>query len=333
MTHPILFVGGTGVIGRQAVRIFRERHPHYPILIGGRDLAKATALAQDTGNATAVQIDADRPQFGFVHESPPGAVVMMTPDGGLNGLAYAQDLSVPYLSMGNWLVEVGAEMAHYIRRPDASPVVLASHWHAGPSVFLTQVLTRSMDKIHAVRVGAIVDDDDATGPAAIADMERGAAGGSGVWAFKAGRRVWLTGEEASRMLVTLDGRTIKGSAFSPYDIVSLQAATGAHEVRFDLASTISSSRLRGGDIATELIVEIEGETNGETCLRHATIEFDKGQATLTALGVVLALSAVLGFEGKSPFRPGLYFPEQILDADWYLDELSRAGAVVNISVS
>lgn len=328
MTNPVLFVGGTGVVGHQAVRLFRERHPDLPILIGGRDLVKATALASETGKASPVQVDTDKPHLGLGDDTPLGAVVMMTPDDGLNGISLAQDRGVPYLSIGNWLVEIGAEMAHFMRRPKAAPIVLASHWHGGTAVFLAQVAAKGMEKVRSIRVGAIVDDLDATGPAAIADMERGAADGSGVWAFSGGRRVWLAGETASRMIDTLDGRRLMGSAFSPYDIVSLQAATGAQDVRFDLASTISSSRLRGGEIATELVVEIEGEAHGKPCKRRPTIEFDKGQATLTALSVVLALSTVLGIEGEQPVPPGLYFPELLIDAEWFLDELIRAGATV-----
>lgn len=329
MTKPILFVGGTGVVGRQAVKLFRERHPDLLILIGGRDLGKAAALATEMGKASPVQIETGKPQLGLGADVPLGAVVMMTPDDGLNGMSLAQDRGVPYLSIGNWLVEVGAEMAHFMRRPDAAPIVLASHWHGGPAVFLAQFAAKTMETVRSIRVGAIVDDLDATGPAAIADMQRGAAGGSGVWAFGDGRRVWLAGDAASRMIDTLDGRHIEGSAFSPYDIVSLHAATGALDIRFDLASTISSSRLRGGEIATELVVEIEGEAHGRPCLRRPTIEFDKGQATLTGLSLVLALSTVLGLEGKPPAPPGLYFPEQLLNADWYLDELVKAGAVVD----
>ncbi|WP_427024746.1 NAD(P)-dependent oxidoreductase [Aureimonas ureilytica] len=330
MEAPILFAGGTGIVGREAVRAFRERHPSMPILIGGRDLARAQTLASEVGNASAIRIDIDRPRLGLGEADRLGAVVMTVPDEGLNGLVPAQDLGIPYLSMGNWLVEVGAEMAHFIRRPDASPVVLASHWHGGPAVFLTQVATADMDVVHSVAVGAVVDERDATGPAAVADMERGAEGGSGVWAFEDGRRVWLTGAAATREFRTLDGRALQGRAFSPYDIVSLQAMTRARSVRFDLATAESSNRSRGGSVATELIVEIEGELGGRPMRRRVTLEFGKGQAALTGLGGALALSTVLGLEGRPAYPPGLYFPERLMEADWYLSALKAAGAVIDL---
>ena len=327
MQHPILFAGGTGIVGREAVKAFRKRHPRTAILIGGRDLARAHNLAKEVGHAAAIEIDINRPRLGLVEDARVGAVVMMAPDEGLNGLSYAQDLRVPYLSMGNWLVEVGAEMAHVIRRPDASPVVLASHWHGGPAVFLTQLATAGIDVVHSIAVAAIVDELDPTGPAAMADMVRGAEGGSGVWAFEGGHRVWLKGAAASRKIRSLDGRILKGSAFAPYDIVSLQAMTRAQSVRFDLAMADSSSRLRGAGVATELIVEIDGELGDSPCQRRLTLEFGKGQAALTGLSGALALSTVLGLEEKDAFPPGLYFPEQLMDAPWYLAQLRAEGAV------
>jgi hypothetical protein len=329
MQDPILFAGGTGIVGREAVKAFRKRHPKISILIGGRDLVRAHNLANEVGYATPVQIDINLPRLGLAQDVRVGAVVMMAPDDGLNGLSYAQDIRVPYLSMGNWLVEVGAEMAHVIRRPDASPVVLASHWHGGPAVFLTQLATAGMDVVHSIAVAAIVDELDPTGPAAMADMVRGSEGRSGVWAFEGGHRVWLTGATASREIRSLDGRILKGSAFAPYDIVSLQAMTRAPSVRFDLAMADSSSRLRGAGVATELVVEIEGELRSTPCQRRLTLEFGKGQAALTGLGVALALSTALGLEQKEASTPGLYFPEQLMDAQWYLAELMAEGAVGN----
>ncbi|NYZ62026.1 hypothetical protein [Luteimonas deserti] len=327
MQDPVLFAGGTGIVGSEAVKAFRKRHSGTPILIGGRNLARAHAFALEIDNAVAVQIDNNQPRLGLAENDRIGAVVMMAPDEGLNGLAYAQDLCVPYLSMGNWLVEVGAEMAHVIRRPNASPVVLASHWHGGPAVFLTELATVDMDIVHSVSVAAVVDDLDPTGPAAMADMERGSEGGSGVWAFEGGHRVWLTGAAASREFRSLDGRLLKGSAFAPYDIASLQAMTRARSVRFDLAMADSSSRRRGAGVATELIVEIEGELRGSPSQRRVTLEFGKGQAALTGLSVALALSTALGLEGKDASPPGLYFPEQLMDAHWFLAELRAEGAI------
>lgn len=330
MTDKVLFVGGSGIVGRQAVRLFRQRHPDLPIMIGGRNLENASAVAREVGTAEAVRIDLNKPYLGLAPDASVSAVVMLTPDDGLKALGFAQDMRIPYLSIGNWLVEVGAEMAHFARRPDASPVVLSSHWHGGPAVFLALATAKGLDTVRSVKIGAIVDPLDPTGPAAIKDMEQAGEDVSGTLAFEGGRRVWLSGNSALRSVQTIDGRSLQASAFAPYDIVSLHAATGADDVRFDLAIDISSSRLRGSDTATEHILEIEGKVGGSPRWRRSTIEFTKGQAALTGLSVVLSLSTVLGLEGRPPAPAGLYFPELLMDTDWFLDELIQAGATVVI---
>ncbi|WP_228461387.1 hypothetical protein [Paracoccus liaowanqingii] len=327
MTGKILFVGGTGVVGEQMVRHFRDRHPDIPLLIGGQNIDKAAALARDVGLAEAVQVDTAQPRLGLGRDADVGAVVMVVQDAGLQGLRYALDLGHPYLSIGNWLVEVGGEMAHVIRRPSASPVVLSSHWHAGPTVFLALASMTGLDAVHSIHVSAIVDDLDPTGPAALEDMD---LGGAGALAFREGRRVWLTGADATRDITAIDGRTLSAAAFAPYDIVSLQAASGAADIRFDLASGISSSRLRGGTVGTEVILDIAGERDGRKIMRRSTLEFTRGQASLTGLSATLSLSATLGLAGRPAFPAGLYFPEQLMEPDGFLGALEQAGATITI---
>lgn len=330
MTGKLLFAGGSGIVGQQAVRLFRQRHPELEILVGGRDFDKAAAIADEVGLAEAVRIDTSRPRLGLAPSVAVSAVVMLVPDAGLHGLALAQDSRIPYLSIGNWLIEVGAEMAHFIRRPDASPVVLSSHWHGGPTVFLAIASFKGLDTIHSVEVGAVVDERDPTGPTALEDMEHGAEGN--VLGFADGRRVWLQGDTARREITAIDGRTLPAQAFAPYDIVSLHAATAAKTIRFDIASGISSSRMRGGPVGTEIVLEIEGETDGRTTMRRSSLEFTKGQATLTGLSAVLSLSTVLGLERQPAAPPGLYFPEQLMDPNWFLDELRREGATIDVDL-
>lgn len=65
MTGKILFVGGTGVVGEQMVRHFRKLNQDVPILIGGRNLDKAAALARDVGAAEPVAVDTALPRLGL----------------------------------------------------------------------------------------------------------------------------------------------------------------------------------------------------------------------------------------------------------------------------
>lgn len=325
MTRKILFAGGTGVVGSRAVTIFRERHPEQPLLIGGRDLHKAQTLAHKISFSEAVTIDLQDDELGLEAKHHLAAIVMLVPDIGLKGLRLAQRLGIPYLSIGNWLAEVGGEMAYFISQPNAAPIILASHWHGGPAVFLAKIAASQHGQFHTVKVSAIVDELDPTGPAALADMEEGGVAGSGVLTFANGARSWLSREAATRQVLTIDGRELLATAIAPYDIVSIHAVTKADNIRFDVASGVSSSRRRDGVIGTELIIEFDGYRNGEPYKLRGAFEYTKGQAALTGMSVVLALSTALGLEEKPPLAPGLYFPETFMDEKWFISQLIQAG--------
>lgn len=49
--NPILLMGGSGAIGQRTIHALRAAHPGVPLLIGGRDLAKAQRAAEQVGAA------------------------------------------------------------------------------------------------------------------------------------------------------------------------------------------------------------------------------------------------------------------------------------------
>lgn len=313
----VLFAGGTGSVGRPALRWFRKRHPDRAVLVGGRNLEAAGELARELGMAEPVAIDLDRPRLGLDRKVT--AVVMVAPDHGLRGFEYAQELGVPYVNISTGLTEVGAELALFAHRPSAAPIVLASHWMGGASLFLALHAAKRFERVHAIRFGAIYDEKDPAGPAALEDMKRVHDAAPAALAFEDGGRAWLTGEKAKGKVHAVDGRTLEADAFSTLDVPSLRAATGAPDIRFDLLTGESSSRRRGGKPSAEIVVDIDGDVSGEKTHVRSTLEFEAGGASLTALSVVLLLA-------KPPTRPGLYLPENVLDAGEALEALRAEGA-------
>jgi hypothetical protein len=325
----VLFAGGSGFVGRTAVRWFRERHPDVRVLVGGRNLLAASEVAQEVGAAEAVAIDLDKPRLGLGNDVAVTAVVMLAPEAGLNGLSYAQDLGVPYLNINAALTEIGPELAMFAHRATAAPVVLASHWMAGAATFLALNSAKGFESVQSIRLGAIVDEKDPVGPAAIEDMKRVHSAAPAAMVFEGGRRVWLSGDAAKGKFTSVDGRSLDATAFSTFDTASLHAAIGALDIRFDLVNGESSSRRRGGEAATEIVVEIEGESDGRMNRLRSMLEFKHGTASLTGLSVVLSLTSVLGLNDRSPARPGLYLPELLSDPKWFLDELRSGGAIID----
>jgi hypothetical protein len=324
----VLFAGGAGFVGRTAVRWFRQRHPSVRVLVGGRNLQSAGEVAQEVGAAEAVAIDLDKPRLGLGEDVTVAAVVMLAPEAGLNGLSYAQDLGVPYLNINAAVTEIGPELAMFAHRATTAPVVLASHWMAGAATLLALNSAKGFESVRSIRLGAIVDDKDPVGPAAIEDMERVHGMAPPALVFEGGRRVWLSGDAAKGKLTSVDGRSLDATAFSTFDTVSLYAVTGAPDIRFDLVTGESSSRRRGGEVATEIVVEIEGEADGRSKRSRSMLEFKYGTASLTGLSIVLCLASVLGLGDRDPARPGLYLPELLSDTEWFLNELRSVGATI-----
>ncbi|WP_249998472.1 hypothetical protein [Actinoplanes sp. M2I2] len=313
------------MVGQAAVGWFRERHPDVPAVVGGRDPRRAQEAARATGAAGAVTIDLDRAGLGL--DGDFSAVIATAPDHALHGLRFAQDRGIPYVSVSTWLAEAGAELALFAHRPTV-PVVLAAHWWTGAAMFLALHGAQRFDTLHTIRIGALFDDQDSSGPAAIEDMRR-SEGSATAFAFENGRRGWLTGDAARGRLRTIDGRVLDADAYGPLDIVSLYAATGAADIRFDLAVGASSSRRRGGPVTAEAVVELEGEAEGERRTWRSTLEFPGGQASLTGLGLALTLPAVLGLDGHTPVPPGIHLPELLIDPDLFLSRLTEAGAKID----
>lgn len=126
----------------------------------------------------------------------------------------------------------------------------------------------------------------------------------------------------------MDGRDIPARVFSPFDVVSLKASTNARFVRFNLATGISSSRLAGHAPSTEITIDVSGRTaEGNPQTESVTIAHPGGQSALTGLGVALGTARMLGLEGRGRVPPGLYLPETVMDADWYVQQMRADGAI------
>ncbi|OWJ58620.1 saccharopine dehydrogenase [Inquilinus limosus] len=309
---PVLIIGGSGVVGARAARTLRRLQPELPITIGGRDLGRAEAVAREIGGADAAAIDLDRPDLGQPGREF-GAVAVFVKDATLNSLRAAQARGVPYVSTSSGVFEIGPEVAQAIHRPTA-PVLLASHWLAGAAVFPALHFGRAYRRIDEIRIGVLLDEQDMGGPAAAADYDRIVGATSRVQVLQDGQWRWIGGEDAAAPYRSVDGVVLPAQAYSPMDVVSLAAATGARWIRLDLAYAQSASRRRGEPFSTEIAIEMAGERPDGTAgrSRHELVH-PEGQAPLTALGIASAVERLLGLAGGGPVAPGLHLPETLLD--------------------
>lgn len=327
MKNPVLIVGGTGIVGSQTAKVLRRLHPDLPLALGGRDLRKADALAREIGGPTeGVILDLGRRDLGLPREKTFSAVAMFLKDETFNSVRYAQDHGTAYLSISTGTFEMAPEVALHVQKPASAPMLMASQWLAGAAVLPALLFARAFRKLETIELAAILDEQDIGGPAAYVDYERLVKVGPNALVLQNGKWVFAQGENAKRRFLDVDGVAVDGSAYSPFDVLSLAAATDAHSIRFDLAVGQTASRRRGEPFSTEIILEMSGElADGSTGrVRHELVH-PAGQAPVTAVGVALGVERLLGLAGGAPVVPGLYLPEVLIEPEYMIRRLKEFG--------
>lgn len=324
-TKSVLILGGTGQAGGDTAALLRRWYPALPLTIAGRDLERARRAAGDLGNASAVTTDLARADLGLPDGTEYAAVVAALWDKHLNGLRFAQDHGLPYLSISNALVDVPAEVVAGGRRPRTAPVLLASHCLAGLIPLAALYAARDFAAVDTIRVGALMDELDSGGPAAIADLERWFAGPSAGLVRRDGIFTWVSGADAAAEVTAADGTVVPGQSTAVLDVPSLALATGAPNVRFDLAIGETSSRRRGGPPSMEVGIDLTGtDSAGTPRTAHHRLTHPAGQRPLTSLTVALGVQRLLGLRGD-PAAPGIYTPEGLIEPAHAVAQLRKLG--------
>lgn len=324
--NPVLIIGGSGVVGSWTARTIRKLHPGLPLAIGGRDLEKAEAVARDIGGATGIKVDLDRPDLGLTRGEAFSAVAVFVKDDRLSSMRYAQHHRIPYISISSGTFEIGPEVTQYIHAPDRAPILLASHWLAGAAIFPVLAFAKDFQRIDAIRIGVLLDEQDMGGPAALADYNRITGAAPAALTVKDGRMHWAGGDEGKARYVSVDGVELEAQAYSPFDIMALAARTDAQAIRLDLAYSESASRRRGEPFSTEITIEIEGQgKDGKQRRDRHELVHPQGQAPLTALGVALGVERLLGLAGGDAPKPGLYLPEVLIDPAYFVGRMKEFG--------
>lgn len=323
---PVLIVGGSGFVGAQAARTLRALQPELPIAIGGRNLERARAVAEELGGATAHAVELAEEGLGLGAEERFSALVLFVKDERLTALRYALQHGIPYVDISSAPFEIAPIVAFTLNAPGRSAVLLSSHWLAGTTTLATIAFARDFQTLDQVRIGAVLDEKDIGGPAAFADFERFTSATSSALILDDGRYRWVNEPEIEREFVNVDGTRLRGRAYAVLDVQSLAAATGARSVRLDLYVGESANRRAGRHFSTEMIIELSGRTpHGRTACARYELSHPEGQAPVTAVAVASAVERLLGLSGAEPAKPGLYTPDRLLDPHAFLDRLLQFG--------
>lgn len=325
---PLLLIGGAGAIGRQTAAHLRAAHPEVSLLIGGRNLAKAEAAAAEIGHAQGVLLDLTAADLGLGQREI-SAVVIFYMDHTLAALRFAQGRGAPFLSISTGIFEMAPEIAAYVHQPQAAPIVLGYEWLVGATTVPALEAAKAFGRVQDITIGALVDEQDAGGPAVAADFAHFAHIMPAAFTRRDGAYSWRAGEDAKATFRAVDGTLVAATGFSSIDVVSLATATNAPNVQFNLAMAVSSSRRRGEPKSTEIILELTGDDHAGQPLRvRQAVVHRGGAAPLTSLGVAMLLERLIDLDGQGPTPAGLYFPYQLLNPAAYFARLAQSGGLL-----
>ncbi|MGW6024269.1 saccharopine dehydrogenase [Streptomyces sp. NPDC055099] len=325
---PVLILGGSGQAGSSTAALLRKWYPELPLTIAGRDIGRAQRVADELGAATAVTIDLRRNDLGLPVEHSYSAVVAALWDDHLNGLHYAQDHALPYLSISSGLVEIAPEVIAGAQRPGTSPILVASHFCAGTVALAALAIAREFHRIDTIRIGAVLDELDIGGPAGAADLERWAKVTTAGTVRRDGVFTWVDGPDAQVDVPRSDGVVLPGQSLAILDVPSIALATGAPNVRFDMAVGESAGRHRGDPPSAEIRIDLEGAgPTGAPLSTGRRLVHPAGQRPLTALGIALGVERLLGLRGEAA-SPGIYTPETLLDPAYAAKRMAEIGATL-----
>jgi hypothetical protein len=328
-TDPVLLIGGTGLVGRATLKSLRARYPELPLAIGTRSIAKAQAATQDETGVHALEVDLSRRDLGLAADARFSAVIMFVKDDTLNAARFAQARGSAYLDISTATFEIGPEVSLHAQNPGAAAILLASNWLAGASTWTALHFADQFDTIDAVRVAALLDEQDIGGEAAEADYVRQTTAGPSALLREDGRWRWASGEAAQRSFVDVGGASQRSQVFANLDVLSLSAQLDAPSVSFEFAVGETSSRRAGKPFSTEIVIEIQGHRRerGPGRYRYEIVHPD-GQAPLTAAAISLGLGGLLGLDGHPPAPAGLHLPHLLVDPHHAVDGMRTAGATI-----
>lgn len=349
---PLLIVGGYGLVGGQAARMLRQRHPDLPLLLGGRHPDGGRDLADSIGARTVpIDVGHEQPLASLGSLVPtPAAVLAVVSDPHDHLLVDAMRRGIPIADVnraGNASI-LDVTVAAARERPSAA-VLLSGSWLAGLSALMAAAAAREVEDVERIDIWALSSSDDRVGPDSWGFSDRLAWP---YYAMRDGRRRPthpLTGlqqvrcadghERPAVLIGTLEQTTLPITLGVP--TVETRMALQSPAALYGLIGLKRSGALRAltrpalrGARSALLQRPGDGDFAGLTVTAHGrtgTASVDlldpRGQAHLSAVGAALAAERVLGAD----LPPGLSFPEQSADPESDVGALRQAGVVTRLT--
>lgn len=355
--NGILIAGGYGVVGRQVAALIRQRYPDLRLIIAGRNLEKAAALAHELGHASNLQLDVEQPNP--LRGENPSAILAVVNDPQDYLLMDAVQQGIPYLDVTRWPERLRASAAELASKSLNAPVLFASGWMGGVAAVIAVALAQTLPQPETIDISVLFSVKDKSGPNSVEYMDRLATPFETMIEGQTQRVFPYTDP---RTVTFPGGYTTPVYRFDTPDQLTLPQTTGAKTVAARIAfdDTFSTNLLRfltrsgmwtliSGDLFTplrrsllynpgsgashEIHIAVSGHDNDGTAKTvNATIADPQGQTHLTALGALIQLERLLGLDGTAAPAPEVIYPDTAPQIEPALQVLAQFGVKVSSEV-
>ncbi|MBA4011192.1 MAG: hypothetical protein C0481_04930 [Phenylobacterium sp.] len=290
------------------------------LVLAGRNPGQGEALAAELGARTA-RLDVADPAAALAELGPVDLVIATLQDPGDNLLAAALRAGAAHIGIVR-TADSMASSAVAATNLAQKPALMLGHWQAGVLTLAAMAAAKAFVRIDRIELAALYDYADPIGPMTASDsggfVGRALVREHGAWAN-------LDAAASARRIERGDLPGFDAMPMGVLDTPGLATMTGARDVRFDLGTGTSIGTAGGGAASHDLYIDITGATAAGETTQRTLMSDPKGQAHLTALGVLIGAERVLGLDGRPPPSAGFRLPETTVDPDWAVERLRTVG--------
>lgn len=321
MSPRVVIAGGYGLVGGMVARHLRAAGRQIDLILAGRHPEQGAELAAELGARTA-RLDVAVPAAALAELGAVDLVIATLQDPGDNLLAAALSAGAAHIGIVRTAESMGSSAVMAVNLAQA-PALMLGHWQAGVLTLAALAAAQSFAAVRRVEMAALYDYADPIGPMTATDsggfVGRALVRRDGLWTY-------LDAAGSARRIAREGLDAFDAMPMGVLDTPALAAMTAAADVRFDLGTGTSIGTAAGRGASHDLYIDIAGlDADGRERARRTVVSDPKGQAHLTALGVLIGAERLLGLDGAPPPAAGLRFPETTLDAHRAMTRLQAFG--------
>jgi len=322
----IVIAGGYGLVGGWVARHLRAVGHDVELVLGGRTPESGKVLAAEL-DASVAHLDTESASADLARIGAFDLLISAVQDADDEILRAALSAGAAHLGIVRKVDNLGPTAmaaADLSRRP----ALVMGHWQAGTMSCAALASARAFGRIDSISLAALFDPKDAIGPMTANDR--------GAFFTKAlirrdGKWDRIEQSENIRLVERAPHPAFHAQPMGVLDVAGVATITRVPNLRFDLGMGDSLGTIQGGTASHEIFIDITGTDAGGAPMQQRTVLSNpKGQAHLTALGVLVGAERVLGLDGRPPLSAGLHFAESALDPDHALSRLREFGVSIEI---